>query len=174
LAYLSTGALLRGALRDNTALGQEARTFLDRGEYVPDKIMIPMVLKWVGEQGDGWLLDGFPRTVPQVEALDSLLEVKPLAIILHVSDDELRRRVRCRLECVECHRVAREGEGQLCPECQGKLEPRADDAAENFESRLAEYRRLVIPAVTYYCDQQRARIVNGMGSPDEVYERVKG
>lgn len=76
--------------------------------------MIPMVLEWVGEQGDGWLLDGFPRTVPQVEALDSLLEVKPLAIILHVSDDELRRRVSCRLECVECHRVAREGEGHLC------------------------------------------------------------
>jgi len=174
LAYLSTGALLRGALRDNTALGQEARTFLDRGEYVPDKIMIPMVLEWVGEQGDGWLLDGFPRTVPQVEALDSLLEVKPLAIILHVSDDELRRRVSCRLECVECHRVAREGEGHLCPECRGKLEPRADDAAENFENRLAEYRRLVIPAVTYYCDQQRARIVNGMGSPDEVYARVGG
>ena len=119
-------------------------------------------------------MDGFPRTVLQVEALDSLLEVKPLAIILHVSDDELRRRVSCRLECVECHRVAREGEGHLCPECQGKLEPRADDAAENFENRLAEYRRLVIPAVTYYCDQQRARIVNGMGSPDEVYARVRG
>ncbi|MEN8773006.1 MAG: nucleoside monophosphate kinase [Akkermansiaceae bacterium] len=174
LAYLSTGALLRRALRDNTDLGQKARPYLERGEYVPDDIMVPMVLEWVSEQVDGWLLDGFPRTVPQVKALDSLLEVKPSAIILHVSDDELRRRVACRLECVECHRVAREGEGEKCPECQGSLEPRADDAAANFENRLAEYRRLVIPAVTYYCDQQRARIVNGMGSPDEVYARVKG
>ena len=173
LAYLSTGALLRGALRDDNELGQKARSFLEHGEYVPDNIMIPMVLEWVGKQGDGWLLDGFPRTVPQVEALDSLLEAKPLAIILHVSDDELRRRVACRLECVECHRVAREGEGQRCPECDGELESRADDAAANFENRLAEYKRLVIPAVTYYCEQQRARIVNGMGSPDEVYARMR-
>jgi len=174
LAYLSTGALLRRALRDGTELGRKARPFLERGEYVPDEIMVPMVLEWVGEQSDGWLLDGFPRTVPQAEALDSLLEVKPSAIILHVPDDELRRRVACRLECVECHRVAREGEGAQCPECQGDLEPRADDASASFENRLAEYRRLVIPAVSYYCDHQRARIVNGMGSPDEVYARVKG
>ncbi len=174
LAYLSTGALLRRALRDDTDLGRKARPFLDRGEYVPDEIMVPMVLDWVGEQENGWLLDGFPRTVPQAEALDKALAEKPSAIILHVPDDELRRRVACRLECVECHRVAREGDGDKCPECQGALEPRADDAAANFENRLAEYRRLVIPAVTYYCDKQRARIVNGMGSPDEVYERVKG
>ena len=174
MAYLSTGALLRRALRDDTDLGRKARPFLDRGEYVPDEIMVSMVLEWVGEQEHGWLLDGFPRTVPQAEALDAALEENPSAIILHVSDDELRRRVACRLECIECHRVAREGEGDKCPECQGPLEPRADDAAANFENRLAEYRRLVIPAVTYYCEKQRVRIVNGMGSPDEVYARVKG
>ena len=174
LAYLSTGALLRRACRDQTPLGEKAKAYLDRGEYVPDEVMVPMVLDWVERQNDGWLLDGFPRTVPQAEALDAALEKKPAAIVLHVPDDELRRRVACRLECINCHRVAREGEGETCPECQGPLEPRADDAAANFENRLAEYRRLVIPAVSYYCDRQRARIVNGMGSPDEVYLRVKG
>lgn len=174
LAYLSTGALLRRALRDDTDLGKLARPFLDRGEYVPDDIMIPMVLEWIGDQPNGWLLDGFPRTVPQAEALDEALDTRPEAIVLHVPDDELRRRVACRLECEECHRVAREGEGTHCPKCNGKLAPRADDASANFENRLAEYRRLVIPAVTYYCDRQRARIVNGMGSPDDVYARVRG
>ena len=174
LAYLSTGALLRRALRDDTDLGKLARPFLERGDYVPDDIMIPMVLEWIGEQNNGWLLDGFPRTVPLAVALDQSLESKPLAIVLHVPDDELRRRVRCRLECGNCHRVAREGEGTDCPKCHGKLAARADDASANFENRLAEYRRLVIPAITYYCDLLRARIVKGTGSPDEVYARVCG
>jgi adenylate kinase len=70
--------------------------------------------------------------------------------------------------------VAREGEGPLCPTCGGRLEPRADDASANFENRLLEYGRLVIPVITYYCERQRARIVNGTGSPDDVYARVRG
>ena len=178
LAYLSTGALLRRALSDDTELGRKARPFLDRGEFVPDEIMVPMVIEWVLGRESGWLLDGFPRTVPQAEALDAALddagEEKPSAIVLHVPDDELRRRVVCRLECESCHRVSREGEGQYCPECGGLLAPRADDSASNFERRLAEYRRLVVPTIQYYCDRWRARIVNGTGSPDEVWVRVQG
>lgn len=174
LAYLSTGALLRRALFDDTELGKLARPYLDRGEYVPDDIMIPMVIAWVREQETGWLLDGFPRTVPQAAALDAALEHGPAAIILHVPDDELRRRVISRLECVSCHRVAREGEGPHCPKCGGVLASRADDSASNFENRLAEYRRQVVPAIQYYCDRDRARIVNGTGSPDEVWTRVRG
>jgi adenylate kinase len=106
LAYLSTGALLRRALRDDTELGKLAHPFLERGEFVPDDIMVPMVLEWTTSQIDGWLLDGFPRTVPQAEALDAALDLEPSAIVLHVPDDELRRRVTCRLECENCHRVA--------------------------------------------------------------------
>lgn len=174
LAYLSTGALLRCALRDDTALGKKARPYLDRGEYVPDEVMVPMVLEWVDDQEDGWLLDGFPRTVPQAVALDDLLKVKPHALILHVPDEELRRRSACRLECVDCHLVTKEGKGDICSECGGRLEPRADDVAANFNNRLAEYKRLVVPAITYYCGKGRARILNGVGSPDEVYARVRG
>ncbi|YCM43638.1 nucleoside monophosphate kinase [Verrucomicrobiaceae bacterium 227] len=174
LAYLSTGALLRRALSDDTELGKKARPFLDRGEFVPDAVMVPMVIEWVLAQENGWLLDGFPRTVPQAEALDAALEVKPSAIVLHVPDDELRRRVVCRLECQSCHRVASEGGGTQCPKCGGLLAPRADDSAANFESRLAGYRRLVKPTIQYYCDRWRARIVNGTGSPDEVWVRVQG
>ena len=173
LAYLSTGALLRVALRDDTDLGKKARPFLDRGEFVPDEIMIPMVLDWISVQRQGWLIDGFPRTLSQAEALDAALDQKPRAIILHVPDEELRRRVACRLECENCHRVAREGEGTHCPKCQGRLAPRADDASANFENRLREYGRQVLPAITYYCEHERARIINGTGSPDMVYERLR-
>lgn len=174
LAYLSTGALLRRALSDDTDLGKKARPFLDRGEFVPDEIMVPMVIDWVSNQEGGWLLDGFPRTVPQAVALDEALERKPKAIVLHVPDEELRKRVVCRLECADCHRVSREGEGSTCPKCQGELIPREDDSSEKFESRLTEFRRQVLPTIQYYCDRDRARIVNGMGSPDEVWVRVRG
>ncbi len=174
LSYLSTGALLRSALRDQSPLGEQARPYLDRGEFVPDEIMVPMVLEWTNSQAHGCLLDGFPRTVEQAKALDETLGEEVRAIVLHVPDDELRRRVSCRLECENCHRVATEGEGENCPRCAGLLTARADDVAENFEKRLLAFRKLVIPTITYYCDQGRARIVNGMGSPEEVYERVQG
>ncbi|HBE96296.1 MAG TPA: adenylate kinase [Verrucomicrobiales bacterium] len=175
-AYLSTGALLRGALRDDTDLGRLARPYLDRGEYVPDDIMLPGVLDWVKYQTGGWVLDGFPRTVPQAEALDAALEKiglpLPKAMILHVPDDELRRRITCRLECESCHRVAKDGEGDSCPKCGGPLAPRADDASGAFESRLAEFHRLVVPTIQYYTDRMRGRIINGTGSPDEVWVRI--
>jgi len=174
LSYLSTGALLRSAVREESDLGKKAEPHLEKGEYVPDEVMVPMVLEWVAKQEDGWLLDGFPRTLPQAEALDEALEEGPRALVLHVPNDELRRRVTCRLECVDCHRVAREGEGTNCPGCGGLLKPRADDASGNFENRLQEYERQVVPVISYYCERERARIIKGTGSPDEVYARIRG
>lgn len=162
------------ALSDDTDLGRRAKPCLDRGEFVPDEIMVPMIIEWVHAQKTGWLLDGFPRTVPQAIALDAALEIEADAIVLHVPDDELRRRVVCRLECESCHRVARDGEETHCPKCQGRLAPHADDTKANFENRLGEYRRLVMPAIQYYCDRNRARIVNGTGSPNEGWVRFRG
>ena len=175
-AYLSTGALLRRALRGETELGRAAKPYLDRAEFVPDEMMLPGVLEWVTAQKGGWVLDGFPRTVPQAQALDAALKdlglPLPKAMILHVPDEELRRRVACRLECESCHRVAREGEGEKCPKCGGVLAARADDASGAFESRLVEYHRLVVPTIQYYVDRERGRIINGTGSPDEVWVRI--
>lgn len=174
LVYLSTGALLRQAVRDGTDLGAAARESLDRGEYVPDEVMIPLVLAWVRQQKGGWLLDGFPRSVPQANALLAELgQDKVVAMILEVSDEELRRRVACRLECVVCHRVETEGSGVICPSCGGELQARADDSAGRFENRLAEYREKVLPLVPFFQSFGLARIVDGHGTPDEVFARVR-
>jgi adenylate kinase len=174
LAYLSTGALLRGAQRDGTELGEKARPFLERGDYVPDEVMVPMVLEWVARQDEGWVLDGFPRTLPQARALDAALKDKPEALVLQVEDEELRRRVSSRLECVDCQRVAREGGDTRCSQCGGLLVARSDDTSGKFERRLIEYRRLVLPVIAYYEDGRRARLIDGNGSPDEVFGRLTG
>jgi len=174
IACLSTGALLRSALSVGSPLGEKAKPYLDRGEYVPDEIRVPIVIEWVSNQSEGWLLDGFPRTVHQAEALDRALESnQPQAIVLHVPDDELRKRVIRRLECESCHRVSRSGDDEFCPDCGGLLNTRDDDSPEKFESRLSEFHRLVFPTIQYYCDRGRARIVNGVGSLDDVWRRVR-
>ncbi len=172
LAYLSTGALLRREVRDGSSLGGRAKTYLDSGEYVPDEVMVPMVLEWVSRQASDWLLDGFPRTLRQAMVLDDELDVEVRAIILEVGEAELRRRVSGRLECVDCHRVAKAGEKELCVACGGRLVPREDDSVESFENRLAEYQRLVLPAIDYYRERERAVLVDGLAPPDVVYDRV--
>lgn len=172
VAYLSTGALLRSAQRAGTELGEKARPFLERGDYVPDEVMVPMVLEWVAQQEKGWVLDGFPRTLNQAEALDAALEDKPEAVVLQVEAEELRRRVGSRLECLDCQRVARDGGKEQCGKCGGPLVTRADDAAGKFERRLSEYRRLVLPVIQSYQDDGRARLIDGTGSPDEVFARI--
>ena len=173
LKYFSTGAFLRAAMRGDSALGLRVRPFLERGQFVPDEIMVPMVLEWVDSQGDGVLLDGFPRTVQQAQDLDESAEGEVRAIVLEVFDEELRRRVSCRLECESCHWVVSGIEESRCPQCGGRFGMRADDVRENFEKRLLEYRRLVVPTIRYYRDKERIKMVDGMGSLEEVYARVK-
>jgi len=163
-SYLSTGGLLRRALRDDTELGKKSRPFL------------PMVLEWVsGKQGQ-WILDGFPRTLNQAKALDSILtetgKKLPQAIVLEVPDKELRFRVTSRIECEACHWTTSGQEQPICPKCGGKLVTRADDSSAKFESRLLQFRKQVVPAIRYYRENERGMIINAVGSPDEIHRHV--
>ncbi len=175
-SYLSTGGLLRRALKDGSTLGEQSRPYLDRGEYVPDEIIVPMVLEWVsGKQGQ-WILDGFPRTLPQAETLDVALtnagKALPRAIVLKVPDEELRRRVTGRIECESCHWTGTGHGSDYCPKCGGTLSAREDDSTARFENRLREFQKLVVPTIRYYKEKSRAYTIDGAGTPDDIHLAV--
>lgn len=174
--YLSTGGLLRAALRDSSSMGEQARPFLDRGEYVPDSIMVPMVMELLKSKVQNMILDGFPRTVAQAEALDIAFQdggkEPPSAIFLDVPMDELRRRVQGRLECSACHWVASRGQTELCSKCGGPMLPREDDDVNRFESRFREFERLTFPLVTFYEERERLLKLEALGSPDDIHHRI--
>lgn len=158
LVHLSTGNLLRQEIKDKTPLGLEAKGFIDKGQLVPDAIVIGMVDSYFDKHKDakGFLFDGFPRTLAQAVALDKLMALKGTAInqllILDVDEEELIKRLILR----------------------GKTSGRSDDADENIQrNRQAVYKRETLPVADYYTKERKAVIhVNGMGSISEIFERL--
>lgn len=161
LSHLSTGDLLRAARREGTELGQQAQAFMDRGELVPDGVIVGMVREKLEELGPdaGVVFDGFPRTVPQAEALDrALLDIarKVDRVIVMTADDAvLVRRISGRRSCSSCGTIynvftsppAQEG---VCDTCGSELTHRKDDAPETVQNRLEVYRELTEPLVGHY------------------------
>ncbi|GHC44937.1 adenylate kinase family protein [Roseibacillus persicicus] len=167
IAYLSTGARLRREIEEGSPLGQRAQVFLDRNQYVPDSLAVELVKSWVLRHEEGWLLDGFPRSIPQAEAL---LEFAPQAFtVIHLSvpEEELRSRVVTRRECISCGFVSTNDHKQ-CPKCGGELEARADDSAEGFEKRFQAYQSLTIPALELLKTRTTVVTIEGLGSREEV------
>lgn len=159
LGYLSTGALLRQEMEAGSDLGNQALPILARGEYLPDELMSPILGEWLKRQSGsvGWVLDGFPRSLPQARFLDEQLSQHGLeldaAVTLDVPFDELLVRVRERVECVDCRwsgQRAQLHEANRCPQCQGVAEPRADDSEENFRNRYGEFVAAVLPVISRY------------------------
>ena len=157
LGYLSTGAVLREQMEMETDLGKQAEPILARGEYLPDDLMCPILADWLSRQTGGWVLDGFPRSLPQAVFLDDWLARHGLkldaAVSLEVPFDQLLARIQRRVECPECRwsgqrdQLTHDGK---CPVCGGSAGPRADDSEENFRSRHAEFVRLTQPLIGYY------------------------
>lgn len=157
LGYLSTGALLREHVENGTDLGKQAEPILARGEYLPDSLMCPILADWLSHQCGGWVLDGFPRSLPQAIFLDDWLSQRDLkvdvAISLEVPLSDLLARIRNRVECPECRwsgQARQLMEGGNCPSCGAPAGPRADDSEENFLSRHAEFASLVHPVIEHY------------------------
>lgn len=171
---LGTGALLRREVDSGSELGQEVESYLNRGAYVPDALILSLVKSWLGEQADaGWLLDGFPRTLAQAEALDSDADIQSptLAIALDVPKADLERRIISRRECVDCGATVTVSSAadQSCDDCGGVLEQRSDDHLENFRARYANYSELTEPLFDYYAAQGKLLAVDGSLSPDDVF-----
>lgn len=177
LGYLSTGALLRENIEEGTPLGIAAAPILAGGGYLPDELMCPILADWLGKNdtGKGWVLDGFPRSMPQAEFLDGWLSVNgaalDAAVALEAPFDELLRRIRDRVECPGCRWSGQRGElsvGDLCPKCSGPAAPRDDDREENFRNRHAEFTALTVPVIDFYRTTGRLIPVSATGSKDET------
>jgi len=179
LAYLSTGALLRSAVEEGSALGKAAEPILARGEYLPDELMNPLMAEWLAKNEGGWVLDGFPRSVSQADFLSAWLKERELkldaAILLEVPVDELLVRLGNRLECPECRWSGRRqdlnGAGR-CPDCGGVVAPRADDTPSNFRSRLSEFEEHTLPVAARYENEGVLKRFDATESPDVVEKRL--
>ena len=157
---VSSGDLFRDNQRRNTELGQLARSYMERGVYVPDDVTISMIMDWMNrpDNADGFVLDGFPRTQAQAEALDEALTERggiDKVVFIKVSDDELVRRLSGRILCRECqipynlNTSPPETEGK-CDDCEGELYQRDDDKPEVVAKRIEVYNQETEPIVEYY------------------------
>src|SRR6266536_152526 len=184
LPYYATGDILRAAVREGTELGNEAKEYMDRGDLVPDEVMVGLIADRVAreEAADGFILDGFPRTTGQAEALDSKMEELgrelTAAVLIDVSDDEVVRRLGGRRTCVKEGHVFHvefdppKNEG-VCDICGARLEIRDDDKPEVIRHRLAQYHEKTEPLIGYYEDKGLLRRVDGSLEPDEVNDRIR-
>jgi adenylate kinase len=184
LPYYATGDILRAGVRNGTDLGKKAREYMDRGDLVPDEVMVGLIAERVAsdEAADGFILDGFPRTIAQGEALDARIHELgrslTAAILIDVPDEEVVRRLSGRRVCVkEGHIFHMEfdppkNEG-VCDICGSRLEIRDDDKPEVVRHRLGTYHEKTEPLVAYYEDQALLRRVDGLPAPDEVSDRIR-
>jgi adenylate kinase len=181
---IATGDMLRDAVKAGTPLGREAKTYMDRGELVPDSVIVAMVGERLAEPdaADGYILDGFPRTVPQAEALAQLLKDRGQAldrvIYFDVSEGEILRRMTGRRVCRACgetfHVVfAPPSRAGVCDRCGGELYQREDDSEATVRRRLDVYARQTAPLLEYYRDRGLLATVAGEGPIDEIRGSLK-
>lgn len=180
---ISTGDIFRANVSQGTPLGVEAKRYMDAGKLVPDEVTINMVRDRLAEPdaGEGFLLDGFPRTTPQAAALDKLLAdlgtALDLVMELVVDDDEVIRRLSGRRTCRGCGKIwhvefdAPSVEG-LCDRCGGELFQRDDDKAETIAERLREYGLKTAPLVDYYGAQGKLVGIDATGPVEDVTVRA--
>lgn len=179
LGYLSTGAILREHVEQQSELGKKAAPILARGEYLPDELMFPILEDWLERQSGGWVLDGFPRSLPQALFLDGFLERGGLsldaAISLEVPFHELLERIRQRVECPECRWSGQRiqlAEGDHCPLCGHAAGARADDSEENFRNRHAEFVALTGPVIAHYAAMGLLHVCDATAPQDVVARQL--
>jgi adenylate kinase len=184
LPYYATGDILRGAVRDETELGRTAKEYMDRGDLVPDEVIVGVIAERIdsSEALDGFILDGFPRTTPQAEALDAKLgelgRGVTAVLLIDVSDEEVVRRLGGRRTCeanghvfhVEFEPPQQEG---VCDIDGSALIVRDDDKPEVIRKRLETYHEKTEPLVSYYDHRSVLRRIDGEAAPEEVAEEIR-
>jgi adenylate kinase len=180
IPQVSTGDMLRNARRKGTELGKKAAKSMDAGELVPDEVVIGIVKERLNEPDakGGFILDGFPRTVGQAEALYQMGVRLDAVLNIEVSEEEVVRRLGGRLTCPDCGATFHEefkqpAEEGVCDVCGHDLVKRPDDRPDAIRERLKAYHANTAPLVDYYRERGALIDVNGEGAPDEVYGRVE-
>ncbi len=183
IPQISTGDILRKAVADGTSLGKEAKAIMERGELVPDKIVLGLVEERV-KQDDckkGFILDGFPRNIAQAEALDNLLDGLKLpldsALSVDVPKDDLMKRLTGRRTCRNCQQMynvyySPPKKDAICDKCSSELFQRDDDKEETIKKRLDVYDAQTAPLIDYYKKKGILRSVVGTGSIDGIFNKV--
>ena len=182
--YIATGDMIRAAIREGNELGRKVKEYNDRGDLVPDDVMIDLIARRIDEDdcADGFILDGFPRTIPQAEALGSQLDELgrelTAALLIEVPDEEVIKRISGRRSCVKAGHVynihydppKREG---VCDQDGSRLEQREDDREDKVARRLEVYRDQTMPLIDYYEERGALRRFDGTRNPTEVHDHIR-
>jgi adenylate kinase len=182
LEHISTGDILRSAIKKNTELGIKAKILMDKGELVPDDVILGIIKeKLLTIKNEGFIFDGFPRTAAQAQGLDRMLGELGMSISkvidLDVPDDIIIKRLESRVLCDNCGRDYNIDSrppkaSDTCDVCGGKLYRRTDDTAEVIENRLEVYRKLTMPVEDFYRDKGLLASVDGNRSCEEVFRSI--
>ena len=176
---ISTGAIIRESLKNGTEMGLKAKKFIEAGNLVPDDVVIGIIKERLAKSDcqNGFILDGFPRTVPQAEALDSMGITLDKVVSIEVPDEAIVERMSGRRVCAKCgasyHTVFNPSlDGKTCDKCQEELTVRRDDSPEVVLSRLEVYHNTTEPLKEYYSAKGTLELVDGVGSVDEISYRT--
>lgn len=184
IPQISTGDILRKEVKEGSELGKQAKKYMDSGALVPDDVIVGMMEKRIKADDcrNGFILDGFPRTTDQAEALDKMLEKNSLTlykvVLIDVPKNEIVERLTGRRVCSKCGAVYHiknnppKTEG-VCDKCGGKLIQRDDDTKEVVENRLKVYEKSTMPLIDYYKKADKLAKINGLGSIEEIFENIK-
>ena len=183
IPQISTGDILRAAVKDETKLGLEAKSYMDKGELVPDSVVIGIIEERLREPDckKGFILDGFPRTVVQADALEETLEEMDLSIEhvlnIQVNDDELIKRLSGRRICKECGEayhvdLSPPKKMNVCDKCSGELYQREDDKEATISERLKVYGSQTSQLIDYYSKHDSLSTIEGVGGESEIFDRI--
>ena len=183
--HISTGDIFRANIKNGTELGQKAKTYMDQGILVPDELTVALVIDRIQNEDckNGFVLDGFPRTIPQAEALDEALkglgEAMDYAIDVDVPDENIINRMSGRRACLDCgatyhiETIPTKVEG-ICDACGSKVVLREDDKPETVQKRLEVYHAQTQPLIDYYKKQNILKTVDGTQPMEAVFDAIVG
>jgi adenylate kinase len=181
IPLISTGDIFRRNVEEHSELGSEAKSFMDAGELVPDDVVVEMVVRALAQTPKGFVVDGFPRTIPQAEKLEAHTVENgfPIsaALFLSVSDELAVKRIAGRRSCAICQRpynieLSPPLEDNVCDRCGGRLTQREDDREETVRHRLEVYHHLTQPLLAFYAERGLLWEIDADHLPDEVTERA--